>query len=84
MVGRRHNGAVLKALHFGCDDPLDRLPTDEELDVQVEQSVYEEPIHYPPENALPDAPAHSAPDASAPKRQRHKRPHRARCIPAGA
>jgi ribonuclease G len=40
------------------------LPTDEELDVQVEQSVYEEPIHYPPENALPDAPAHSAPDGS--------------------
>jgi Rne/Rng family ribonuclease len=40
------------------------LPTDEELDVQVEQSVFEEPIHYPPENALPDAPAHSAPDGS--------------------
>jgi len=40
------------------------LPTDEELDVQVEQSVYEEPTHYPPENALPDAPAHSAPDGS--------------------
>jgi ribonuclease G len=46
------------------------LPTEEEseaqeeLDVQTEQSVYEEPIHYPPENALPDAPAHSAPDGS--------------------
>src|SRR6185369_8803738 len=40
------------------------LPTEEELDVQVEQSVYEEPIHYPPENALPDAPAHAAPDGS--------------------
>ncbi|MBZ5633519.1 MAG: Rne/Rng family ribonuclease [Acidobacteriia bacterium] len=36
----------------------------EELDVQTEQSVYEEPIHYPPENALPDAPTHSAPDGS--------------------
>ncbi len=35
-----------------------------ELDVQLEQKVYEEPIHYPPENALPDAPAHSAPDGS--------------------
>jgi len=46
------------------------LPTEEELeaqdeaqeeapDVQAEQVVYEEPIHYPPENALPDAPAHA-------------------------
>jgi ribonuclease G len=35
-----------------------------ELDVQIEQTVFEEPIHYPPENALPDAPAHSAPDGS--------------------
>ena len=40
------------------------LPTEEELDVQIEQKVYEEPIHYPPENALPDAPSHSAPDGS--------------------
>jgi ribonuclease G len=40
------------------------LPTEEELDVQLEQKVYEEPIHYPPENALPDAPSHSAPDGS--------------------
>jgi ribonuclease G len=40
------------------------LPTDEELDVQIEQRVFEEPIHYPPENAVPDAPAHSAPDGS--------------------
>ena len=40
------------------------LPVDEEIDVRTEQSVYEEPIHYPPENALPDAPAHSAPDGS--------------------
>ena len=45
------------------------LPTPEELDeveldVQIEQTVFEEPIHYPPENALPDAPAHSAPDGS--------------------
>jgi ribonuclease G len=45
------------------------LPTQEELDeveidVQTEQRVYEEPIHYPPENALPDAPSHSAPDGS--------------------
>ncbi len=45
------------------------LPTQEELDeveldVQIEQKVYEEPIHYPPENALPDAPSHSAPDGS--------------------
>jgi ribonuclease G len=40
------------------------LPTEEELDVQTEQRVYEEPIHYPPENALPDAPSHSAPDGS--------------------
>jgi len=40
------------------------LPVDEELDVQTEQSVYEEPIHYPPENALPDAPTHAAPDGS--------------------
>ena len=37
---------------------------EEDLDVQTEQRVYEEPIHYPPENALPDAPAHSAPDGS--------------------
>jgi len=36
----------------------------EELDVQIEQKVFEEPIHYPPENALPDAPTHSAPDGS--------------------
>ncbi len=36
----------------------------EESDVQEEQSVYEEPIHYPPENALPDAPSHAAPDGS--------------------
>jgi Rne/Rng family ribonuclease len=42
------------------------LPTEEELeaqdeaqDVQAEQVVYEEPIHYPPENALPDAPVHA-------------------------
>jgi len=37
------------------------LPTEEELeaqDVRAEQVVYEEPIHYPPENALPDAPVH--------------------------
>jgi ribonuclease G len=40
------------------------LPAEEELDVQLEQKVYEEPIHYPPENALPDAPSHSAPDGS--------------------
>ena len=40
------------------------LPTEEDLDVQTEQGVYLEPIHYPPENALPDAPAHSAPDGS--------------------
>jgi ribonuclease G len=40
------------------------LPIDEEIDVRTEQSVYEEPIHYPPENALPDAPSHSAPDGS--------------------
>jgi ribonuclease G len=40
------------------------LPTEEDLDVQTEQRVYAEPIHYPPENALPDAPAHSAPDGS--------------------
>jgi len=45
------------------------LPSEEELngedlDVETEQSVYAEPIHYPPENALPDAPAHSAPDGS--------------------
>jgi len=40
------------------------LPVEEELDVQLEQKVYEEPIHYPPENALPDAPTHSAPDGS--------------------
>ena len=50
------------------------LPTPEELkeeelngeaiDVQIEQKVFEEPIHYPPENALPDAPTHSAPDGS--------------------
>jgi ribonuclease G len=40
------------------------LPVEEDLDVQTEQRVYEEPIHYPPENALPDAPAHSAPDGS--------------------
>jgi len=40
------------------------LPIEEELDVQTEQRVYEEPIHYPPENALPDAPTHSAPDGS--------------------
>jgi ribonuclease G len=40
------------------------LPVDEEIDVRIEQSVYEEPIHYPPENALPDAPTHSAPDGS--------------------
>src|SRR6185295_15753341 len=37
------------------------LPVEEDLDVQTEQRVYEEPIHYPPENALPDAPSHSAP-----------------------
>jgi Rne/Rng family ribonuclease len=36
----------------------------EELDVLTEQLVHEEPIHYPPENALPDAPTHSAPDGS--------------------
>jgi ribonuclease G len=36
----------------------------EEPDVQAEQSVFEEPVHYPPENALPDAPTHSAPDGS--------------------
>jgi len=36
----------------------------EEIDVQIEQKVFEEPIHYPPENALPDAPTHSAPDGS--------------------
>ena len=38
------------------------LPTEEELeaqDVQEEQVIYEEPIHYPPENALPDAPTHA-------------------------
>jgi ribonuclease G len=46
------------------------LPTEEELeaqdeaqeeaqDVRAEQVVYEEPIHYPPENALPDAPVHT-------------------------
>jgi ribonuclease G len=40
------------------------LPVEEEADVETEQSVYQEPIHYPPENALPDAPAHSAPDGS--------------------
>ncbi|MCU1339855.1 MAG: ribonuclease, Rne/Rng family [Bryobacterales bacterium] len=40
------------------------LPTEEELDVQIEQIVGDEPIHYPPENALPDAPAHAAPDGS--------------------
>jgi Rne/Rng family ribonuclease len=40
------------------------LPVEEELDVLTEQLVHEEPIHYPPENALPDAPAHSAPDGS--------------------
>jgi ribonuclease G len=41
------------------------LPTEEELealDVRTEQVVYEEPIHYPPENALPDAPAHGPQD----------------------
>jgi len=44
---------------------LDKAELDDaELDVQLEQKVYEEPIHYPPENALPDAPAHSAPDGS--------------------
>ncbi|MBZ5675835.1 MAG: Rne/Rng family ribonuclease [Acidobacteriia bacterium] len=44
---------------------LDKAELDEvELDVQLEQKVYEEPIHYPPENALPDAPSHSAPDGS--------------------
>ncbi len=40
------------------------LPAEEEGDVQIEQSVYEEPIHYPPDNTLPDAPTHSAPDGS--------------------
>ena len=45
------------------------LPTEAELKKKnwtsrLEQSVYEEPIHYPPENAVPDAPAHSAPDGS--------------------
>src|SRR5665213_758701 len=45
------------------------LPTQEELDVneldvQLDQKVFEEPIHSPPENAVPDAPTHSAPDGS--------------------
>jgi len=52
--------------------PADAFPAEappaeeepEEVDVNEEQSVYEEPIHYPPENALPDAPSHAAPDGS--------------------
>ncbi len=44
--------------------PIQEELNGEELDVQIEQKVFEEPIHYPPENALPDAPAHSAPDGS--------------------
>jgi ribonuclease G len=40
------------------------LPVEEDADVRTEQSVFEEPIHYPPENAVPDAPTHSAPDGS--------------------
>jgi ribonuclease G len=44
---------------------FDKAQSEEaELDVQIEEKLYEEPIHYPPENALPDAPSHSAPDGS--------------------
>ncbi len=45
-----------------------RCRRNEGADVQTEQSVYEEPIHFPPENAVPDAPAHAAPDGSFPPR----------------
>jgi ribonuclease G len=69
----KYRGGPPPQVEHGVERPIEHsrpaavpppLPTEEELDVQLEQKVYEEPIHYPPENALPDAPAHSAPDGS--------------------
>jgi ribonuclease G len=37
-----------------------------EPDIEAEEAEFNEPIHYPPENALPDAPKHHAPVAEAP------------------
>jgi ribonuclease G len=48
----------------------DAEPEDGDLDTvaEIEENEYDEPIHYPPENALPDAPLHArALDAPSPE-----------------